>query len=150
MADEHRPEEGNVINLHEVDRYHQDCDFNNEMNYLGLMLNNLAEKGIGTFAIVADDKMVTRFVTEIRGEALVMALMKFFQDEPDFYRAVLFETKDLLTRFLQDDVDLLNAVLHEKKDQIIKHISSHTGKDKDEIIDSVLGNIKEELCKSDT
>jgi hypothetical protein len=147
MADEHRPEEGNVINLHEVDRYHQDCDFDNEMNYLGLMLNNLSDKGIGTFAIVADEKMVTRFVTPINGRALSMALSKFMQDEPDLYRAVLFETVDQLTRFLQEDVDLLNAVLHEKKDQIIKHIKAHTGKDQDEIIDNVLNNIKGELCK---
>jgi hypothetical protein len=65
MADENRPEEGNVINLHEVDRYNQDRDFNNEMNYLGLMLNNLAKKSIGTFAIIADDKMVTSDARQI-------------------------------------------------------------------------------------
>lgn len=92
MPDEKRPSEGNVINLQEVDRYHADCDFNDDMIYLNTIFNNLATRGIGTFAILEDGKMVTRFVTKINGQELVMALIKFFEDEPEIYKAILVET----------------------------------------------------------
>jgi hypothetical protein len=92
MPDGKRPPEGNVINLHEVDRFEADCDFNDDMNYLNTIFNNLAARGIGTFAIVADEHMMTRFVTDINGRALVTVLLKFFEEQPEIFKAILVES----------------------------------------------------------
>lgn len=91
MPDKKRPSKSNVINLHEVDRFEADCDFNNDMNYLNTIFNNLAARGIGTFAIVADERMLTQFVTEINGQALVNALVKFFEEQPEVLQTVCLE-----------------------------------------------------------
>lgn len=91
MPDEKKSPKGNVINLHEVDRFEADCDFNNDMNYLNTIFNNLATRGIGTFAILADGRMLTRFVTEINGAALVNALVKFFEEQPEVFEAISME-----------------------------------------------------------
>ena len=91
MPDEKRSSKGNVINLHEVDMFEPDCDFKDDMNYLGTIFKNLEARGIGTFAIFADEQMLSRFVTAINGNALVTALVKFFEEQPEVHQAILTE-----------------------------------------------------------
>lgn len=91
MPGEHRPPEGNVINLHEVDRYRRFCNFTDRMTQLQDLLDDLNAQGIGTLTLVADGETGGRYLTGISKKDLIDGLVKFFHEEPDIHRAVLIE-----------------------------------------------------------
>jgi len=92
MPDKKRPSERHIISLQELERFHKDCNFNDRMNELEAVFEYLESEDIKVFAILSDTHMATRFSNGIDGCVLVKALVKFFEEHPEVYKAILVET----------------------------------------------------------